>query len=175
MLTTKRNLLVFVSTLLSLCVLLQTCWIVNLQRQVEQLHTGNYTNTIIMVDETIQRIDSYLETRDPSLLPNLHVRMRIMGQEMVQLAHSVDDSDLYPSTTEHGTARPDGVVEKMIKDKVDTDTIAAHLQQVRECLQEFRQRGRMATDYDENAKEALMLWRDLVVLANNTNRQLQYL
>jgi len=172
--TNKRKLLIFVSTLLSFCVVLQTYWIFSLQRQVEALHSGNRTNTAILIDETIQRIDNYLETRDPLLLPNLYTRLRIMGQEMYQLSRSLDDPHLYPSPHEHGPTRPDILMDKMIKNGTDSDTVAAHLQDMRDRLEQFRDAERHTqVDYEENAKQALELWRDLVVLANTTNRHLQ--
>lgn len=174
--TNKRKLLIFVSTLLTFCVVLQACWIFSLQRQVETLHSGNMTNTAILIDETIQRIDNYLETGDPQLLPHLYTRLRIMGQEMHQLSRSLDDPHLYPSPNEHGPTRPDILMEKMIKNGTDSGTVAAHLQEVRDRLQQFRDADRYTrSDYETNAKEALALWRDLVVLANTTNRQLQHL
>ena len=161
MIRTKSRSFLFLIFVLLVIAIGQGVWIYQQNQQIELLQSTEYRLLSGNVNETINQIDRFVQTKDRAVLENLYVRMAFMERESIRSAELMK-TNLLPMNP----SSPSGLVDLIARHNISNEQAADFLKQVQQKLRTFQAEVGPYWDFEKNRLAYIELWRELFQLAN---------
>lgn len=158
--TKSRLLLVFILVLLVIGIG-QGVWVYKQNQQIELLQRTEFGILNGNLNETINQIDRFVQTKDRAVLENLYVRMIFMERESTRAAELMN-TDLIPMNP----SSPSGLVDLITRHNISNEQAADYLKQVQQKLRAYQAEVGPYWEFEKNRMIYIELWRELYQLAS---------